>query len=335
VSFTAVSGTTYYIAVDGKGSAVGAVALNYEVPPPDTTNPSITSLTPADGATISGTVAVTAQASDNVAVASVAISVDGDVVATLTSAPYTYSLDTTTLSDGSHSVSAVATDTSNNTSTTVTNNVSVHNHDTTGLTISAGASVSAGKAVTITGVLTDTSTNTALGGATVALFGRPNTTGSSFTQVATTISTSSGAVTLSEKPTANTVYEWRYAGSSGAPIHAAATSADKTVTVAQVVTAAFSPTKIKHGKSGKLFGTVSPTETGQKVTVQMLVKGKWKSTSFKATIKTQKLPSGKKASGYVIVIKEKKKGTYTFRVSRAATSSNAAGVSGSAKLKVT
>jgi hypothetical protein len=335
VSFAATSGVTYYIAVDGKSGATGSIALNDEVPPPDTTKPVVSSLAPADGATVSGTVSVTATATDNVAVASVAISVDGNPVATLTSAPYTYSLDTTALADGSHTVSAVATDTSSNTSTAVTHTVTVRNTDTSAITIAATAKVAAGKATRITGVLTDSSTSTPLGGVTVALFARSNVTGSTFAQVGTTISTSTGSVTLSPKPSVNTVYEWRYLGSSGTPKHAAATSATKTVTVTQVVTAAFSPAKIKHGKSAKLYGTLLPTASGQSVVVQQLIGGKWKATKLKAKVKVQKLPNGKKANGYVIVVKEKKKGTYTFRASAAATKTVAAGVSGSAKLKVT
>ncbi len=85
---------------------------------------------PANGATLSGTVVVTASATDNVAVASVQFRVDGtNVGSALTATPYQYQLNTTTLSNGTHTLTAVATDTSSNSATsagvtfTVTNSV--------------------------------------------------------------------------------------------------------------------------------------------------------------------------------------------------------------------
>jgi hypothetical protein len=105
-----------------------------------------------------------------------------------------------------------------------------------------------------------------------------------------------------------------------------------------VVKLAAKPATVKHKKATKLFGTVSPNETGQHVAIQQLVKGKWKSVAGKsgtATIKKQKLPSGKKTVGYVFTLKESKPGHYTFRVTRAATTTNAAGRSTSITLHVT
>ena len=84
-------------------------------PPPDTTPPTVAITTPTNGATVSGRVTVSANASDNVAVAKVQMQVDGaNTGAALTSAPYQYTLDTTVLSNGTHTLTAVATDTSNN-----------------------------------------------------------------------------------------------------------------------------------------------------------------------------------------------------------------------------
>ena len=53
---------------------------------------------------MSGTTTMTASASDNVAVQSVAFQVDGATVATDTSAPYTLSGETSWLSDGNHTL---------------------------------------------------------------------------------------------------------------------------------------------------------------------------------------------------------------------------------------
>lgn len=94
---------------------------------PDTTPPTVALTNPANGANISGTVNVTANATDNIAVAYVDFFVDGIFKGTDNSDPYSYSLDTTTLADGAHTISAKAVDTSTNPSTTDTVNVTVDN----------------------------------------------------------------------------------------------------------------------------------------------------------------------------------------------------------------
>lgn len=81
----------------------------------DTTPPTVSITAPANGATVSGTISLTATASDNVAVASVQFQLDGsNLGAADTSAPYTQSWDTTTVANGAHTLTAVATDTSGN-----------------------------------------------------------------------------------------------------------------------------------------------------------------------------------------------------------------------------
>jgi hypothetical protein len=80
----------------------------------DTQAPIVSITNPADGATVSGTVSVTASASDNVGVTQVRFYVDGSLKTTDTSSPYSYSWDTTGYSDGSHTVQAVAYDAAGN-----------------------------------------------------------------------------------------------------------------------------------------------------------------------------------------------------------------------------
>jgi hypothetical protein len=80
----------------------------------DTQAPSVSITNPADGATVSGTVSVTASASDNVGVTQVRFYVDGSLKTTDTSSPYSYSWDTTGYSDDSHTVQAVAYDAAGN-----------------------------------------------------------------------------------------------------------------------------------------------------------------------------------------------------------------------------
>ena len=109
---------------------------------PDTTPPSVSVTAPATGATLSGAVNVTASASDNVGVASVQFQVDGaNAGALLTAVPYGYSWDTTKVSNGSHSVRAVAKDAAGNSTTSAAVTVTVSNStpDTTPPTASITA----------------------------------------------------------------------------------------------------------------------------------------------------------------------------------------------------
>jgi hypothetical protein len=84
----------------------------------DTTPPTVGFSSPTNGATVFGTVSVVVSASDNVGVASVSVSVDGALVGTDTAAPYNFSCDTPTLSDGAHTLTATAADAVGNTATT-------------------------------------------------------------------------------------------------------------------------------------------------------------------------------------------------------------------------
>jgi hypothetical protein len=207
--------------------------------------------------------------------------------------------------------------------------------DLTSLSASATNAITAGGSVHVTGVLRDTSTSTAIAGAAVNLFARSGVSGSVFTLVGSAASSASGGVSLVEKPVHNTVYEWRYGGSTS---HDAATSVTRSVSVRAAVSATLSKAKVRHRHSVTLFGAVSPTENGQRVVVQERVRGKWKAVAVSAsiaTLKVRRLPNGTKASGYIINLTEASKGTYSFRVVRAATSTNAVGTSRVVTLRVT
>ena len=94
------------------GGPVGAA------PPPDTTPPTVAFSTPLPGQTLSGTTTVTATATDNVGVAGVQFKLDGaNLGAQMLSAPYTFSWDSTKAANGSHTLSAVASDAAGNQST--------------------------------------------------------------------------------------------------------------------------------------------------------------------------------------------------------------------------
>ena len=85
-------------------------------PSGDTTPPTVSLTAPVSGATVSGSAAtVSATASDNVGVAGVQFTLDGTPLgAEMTSAPYSVSWDTTTASNGSHTLRAIARDAAGN-----------------------------------------------------------------------------------------------------------------------------------------------------------------------------------------------------------------------------
>ena len=103
---------------------------------PDSTPPVVSVTAPASGATVGGTVNLTANATDNSAVAGVQFRVDSTNVGSQdTTAPYSISWDARTFSAGSHQIRAVATDTSGNTTTSAAIPVTV---DNTGLVAAYG-----------------------------------------------------------------------------------------------------------------------------------------------------------------------------------------------------
>jgi PKD repeat protein len=94
----------------------------------DNTAPAVSVSGPAAGSVVAGTVTLTANASDNVAVAAVQFYVDNSAVGSAdTTSPYTSGWDTTKLSDGSHVLTAKATDTAGNVTTSAPVTVTVDN----------------------------------------------------------------------------------------------------------------------------------------------------------------------------------------------------------------
>ncbi len=95
--------------------------------PPDTEAPTTAITSPAAGATVSGTISVTASALDNVAVTKAEFYMDGVLQSTDTTAPYEWSWATSGTSSGSHSLSSRAYDAAENVGTSVPVSVTVDN----------------------------------------------------------------------------------------------------------------------------------------------------------------------------------------------------------------
>ncbi|HLG18425.1 MAG TPA: Ig-like domain-containing protein [Bdellovibrionota bacterium] len=129
------------VARDAAGNTATASAVNVTVSNSslDTSPPAVSMTSPASGATVSGTLSVSATASDNIGVAGVQFKLDGaNLGAEDTTSPYSISWNTTSTANGSHSLSAVARDAAGNTATSSAVNVTVSNlsSDTTPPTIS-------------------------------------------------------------------------------------------------------------------------------------------------------------------------------------------------------
>ncbi len=101
-------------AVDGTGNRSASTPMTL-VAAPDAVAPTSTVTSPAAGAQVWGQVPVTVEAADDVAVASVDLLVDGNVVATSAQAPYAFTWTATSV--GTHTLTARARDAAGNTGT--------------------------------------------------------------------------------------------------------------------------------------------------------------------------------------------------------------------------
>ena len=93
----------------------------------DTTPPTTSITSPANGATVSGTTTVSANASDSVGVTRVELYVDGGLVGSDTTSPYQIAWNTTTATNGGHGLQTRAFDAAGNVGSSAVVNVTVSN----------------------------------------------------------------------------------------------------------------------------------------------------------------------------------------------------------------
>jgi tetratricopeptide (TPR) repeat protein len=103
---------TFLNTTNGSGSTTRTVTLLIETPD---SPPTVAITSPTNGQTVSGTVTIQINASDDNGVSKVEIYIDNVLTATLTTSPYTYQWNTTTALNGSHNLKATAYDTANQT----------------------------------------------------------------------------------------------------------------------------------------------------------------------------------------------------------------------------
>ena len=156
------SHTIQATAYDNVGlSAVTSVIVSIAAPV-DTLAPSVAITSPADGATVAGSVGIAATASDNSSVARVEFRVDGILVGSDTASPYAASWDASAASPGAHVVEAKAFDVTGNSSAAVVSVLIAETPttpaDTTAPTVAITAP-SEGAAVTGSAVIAATATD--------------------------------------------------------------------------------------------------------------------------------------------------------------------------------
>ena len=103
---------TFLNTTNSSGSTTRNVTLLIETPD---SPPTITITNPRDGQTVSGTVTIQVDASDDNGISRVEIYIDNVLTTTLTTTPYTYQWNTTTATNGSHTLRTTAYDTANQT----------------------------------------------------------------------------------------------------------------------------------------------------------------------------------------------------------------------------
>jgi hypothetical protein len=153
-------------------SAAVSVTVN-NAPQADTTPPTVSITSPAAGATVSGTVTLAASASDNVGVSRVEFLVDGVLLVTDTTSPYSASWNTTTATNAAHSLTARAFDAANNQATSAAVSVTVNNASPPVLDITLSGvptSIRRGQFFTATGTVSNSGATTATGYTVVISF---------------------------------------------------------------------------------------------------------------------------------------------------------------------
>ena len=138
---TAGAKTAYAWAKDAAGNVSTSRSASVVITVPDVIAPAVALSGPVAGSTVSGTISITATASDNVAVSKVELYVNGVLKATDTASPYTFSWDTTLLANGVYPLSAKAYDAANHATQSTTLTVTVSNQASSVLSAWSDATV--------------------------------------------------------------------------------------------------------------------------------------------------------------------------------------------------
>jgi hypothetical protein len=148
---TGMPAGTYYYRVTAQDSANNVSGSSNEATGTSTTDstpPTVNVTAPSGGATVSGTITVSANASDNVGVVGVQFLLDGaNLGAEDTTAPYSISWNSNTVANGTHTLAARARDAAGNQTTSTTVTITVNNQVSSGLVAAYGFNEASGSTV--------------------------------------------------------------------------------------------------------------------------------------------------------------------------------------------
>lgn len=268
----AACGSTGSYFTDANICAVYQQELFFGLLATDNTPPSVQLTAPADGATVSGSITLSATASDDQGVARVEMLIDGALVGTDTAAPYDVAWSSASVQDGTHTVTARAADGAGNTATS-TRSITTSNGVTgTPTTVSfAGISAEDGyvkAAADGSSPAVGTLTSLAVGRGTDGKFNRSILSfdtsalpdGATITSATVTVTYSSGVGTPWTSPAGNTMVVDVKSGTFGA---AATETTDwgaaADASAAATIDAFASGTKTSSGLSAAGLGAISKT----------------------------------------------------------------------------
>jgi len=163
-STTLANGTHSLVAkaYDAAGNATSSTPVSFSISNvADTTAPSVT----ASETGGSGTITLSATASDNVGVSKVEFYVDSALKGTDTTSPYSMTLDSTTLANGAHSLTAKAYDAANNSAVSTPVSFNISNAAAQQLIVNGGFESGSASWTATSGVITNDATEAANTGA--------------------------------------------------------------------------------------------------------------------------------------------------------------------------
>lgn len=153
---------------------------------PDAIAPTVSLLSPANGASVSGTISVLVSATDNVKVTSVTLSVDGSAKSSSTTAPFTNVWNSGTVPNGTHTLTVTAKDAKGNSSSSSVqvsvNNVTVGDITAPNVSITSPGNGTSYDANTILNISTSASDNVGVTSLNISIDGTVVASSSSSSQ---------------------------------------------------------------------------------------------------------------------------------------------------------
>ena len=274
----------YQVLTGGSGSGGGS------------TPPTVAITSPTSGTSLSGTVSVSANASDSTGVINVQFQLDGaNLGSPVSQAPYSVSWNTSTASTGSHTLTATATDTAGLTATSTAVSVSIAANVNPPAISAVTASVTGPSSATVTWT-TDQASSTQVSYGTTASYG------TSTTLSPTLVTTHSVALS---GLTASTTYHYQVASTNSSGEQSL--SSDMTFTT-QAGGGTTLPNPIAYWNLNAGSGTTATDNSGDRHTATLVNSPAWTSgisgdaLVFNGTNSYATVPSASTLNGYPLTV---------------------------------